>query len=456
MSDQKNIDRLFQEKLESLEQSPRPEMWLQIEERLAKKKKRRFPIWWIYSGAAVLLLGFLLIPLLENKKEDPDPFRTTDPDITVSPKEKTDKENSKKIPEEKEKTSPLIEKKTPSLPDSKTESILIAEKQNNDDKKSIKKNTINNEVFGKERLRTEVEFTALLSFPADEFDAMSFKTSALNSHVKAKKEQTLASLLDVVQQQDSAAEENSMKKRWAVLPSYGYSRAASFSNTSSIDRSLQDNPVSGDYNSAVGINVSYKIADKWVVRSGVYSQQMSYTTRDVGIVSGVVSSGLNSVNQNTGITNSTGFGANGSVFIGSSGDAQSIANGLTSATLVSNDAELQQVYGYTEVPLEVTYLLKTQSELTIGIVSGFSTLFLNKNEVQVKSPQFSSVLGQANNLNSVNFSANFGLDLDYAITQQWLFNLNPMFKAHLNTFSSNSNGFQPYFLGVYAGIKYQF
>ena len=156
------------------------------------------------------------------------------------------------------------------------------------------------------------------------------------------------------------------------------------------------------------------------------------------------------------LSGSTDFNSGGGVFIGSSSDAQNIAAGLTSATLVTNDAELQQVYSYTEVPLEVTYLLKTHNEFSVGIVSGFSTLFLNKNEVQLKSSQYSSALGQANNLNSVNFSANFGLDLDYAITQQWLFNLNPMFKAHLNTFSRNSNGFQPYFLGVYAGIKYQF
>lgn len=454
MENRKNIDHLFQEKLEHLEQSPRPDMWLQIEGRLAKKKKRRFPIWWIYSGAAIVVMGLLLIPLLEHKKQDPDPFRTTDPDITVSPKDKEDPKKSKG--KETETPLPSTKKKTPSLlPKQQLEEVVIAEEYV--PKKPIKtNNAIDKKTLEKERLRTEVEFTALLSFPADEFNVMSFKTSALNSFVKAKKEQPLASLLDVVQKQDSAADENSKKKRWAVLPSYGYSKAASFSNTSSIDRSLQENPVNGDYNSSVGVNVSYKIADKWVVRSGVYSQQMSYTTKDIGIVSGVISSGLNSVNQNIPLSGSADFNSGGGVFIGSSSDAQNIAAGLTSATLVTNDAELQQVYSYTEVPLEVTYLLKTHNEFSVGIVSGFSTLFLNKNEVQLKSSQYSSALGQANNLNSVNFSANFGLDLDYAITQQWLFNLNPMFKAHLNTFSRNSNGFQPYFLGVYAGIKYQF
>ena len=41
MSDKKNLDRLFQEKLQNFEQDPRPDVWGQIQDRMQEKKKRK-------------------------------------------------------------------------------------------------------------------------------------------------------------------------------------------------------------------------------------------------------------------------------------------------------------------------------------------------------------------------------------------------------------------------------
>ena len=38
MSDQKNLDRLFQEKLQNFEQEPRPDVWGQIQDKMQQKK----------------------------------------------------------------------------------------------------------------------------------------------------------------------------------------------------------------------------------------------------------------------------------------------------------------------------------------------------------------------------------------------------------------------------------
>ncbi|MEQ6124511.1 hypothetical protein AAON49_09940 [Pseudotenacibaculum sp. MALMAid0570] len=444
MGNKKNIDHLFQEKLEHLEQSPSADVWLQIQDKLEKKKKRRFPIWWMYSGAAILVIGFLVFPLFKKQKEDP--FRK-EPGIVVSPKEDPSKTSPLK-----EKKSPATEKDIISVPKQKQEELVIAKKSTLEiPKEKIYTNTT---VQEREKQKTEVKLSALLSFPAKEFNAMSFTVQALNSNVEAKKEPPLKSLFDVVQQEDSIAEESLPSKRWAVLPSYGYTKAASFSNASAIDSRFQNNQINGKANSAIGIRVSYEVSKKWSVRSGVYTQQMSYNTEDVGIVSGITSSNLRNVNH-SGVIQVSTSGGNG-LFIGSSSDAQNIAGIVNSSTLLSDDAVIQQTYGYTEVPLELTYYLKKKKEFSLGLISGFSTLFLNTNEIHLRASEFRSNLGEANNLNSINFSANFGLDFDYAINKQLFLNLNPMFKVHLNTFSRNSNGFQPYFLGVYTGVKYQF
>ena len=86
----------------------------------------------------------------------------------------------------------------------------------------------------------------------------------------------------------------------------------------------------------------------------------------------------------------------------------------------------------------------------------FSTLLLNRDEVFVEMNNFSQSLGSSNNLRSVNFSGNIGLDLDYSIRKNLYINVSPMFKVQTNTFSKNSGSIQPYYLGVYTGLNYKF
>ena len=129
------------------------------------------------------------------------------------------------------------------------------------------------------------------------------------------------------------------------------------------------------------------------------------------------------------------------------------SNSLLNTT--SLNGQLNQTYGYIEIPIEVKYNFLGSNKFNTQIVAGFSSLFLNKNEVNLKN-QFLSKLGKATNLNTINFSGNLGLDFNYYLNRKWSLNLNPMFKTQLNTFSEKSNGFAPFNLGIYSGIKYTF
>ena len=62
MNENKNIERLFQEKFKDFEVIPQEHVWDNIEAELDKKEKRRvIPFWWKLSGiAAALLIGFLI------------------------------------------------------------------------------------------------------------------------------------------------------------------------------------------------------------------------------------------------------------------------------------------------------------------------------------------------------------------------------------------------------------
>src|SRR5690606_5763031 len=81
--------------------------------------------------------------------------------------------------------------------------------------------------------------------------------------------------------------------------------------------------------------------------------------------------------------------------------------------MVSNvNGALEQQFGYIEVPLEVEYSI-INSKFGLNVIGGFSTLFLNDNEVYTVLNNERSLLGEANNINSTSYSANFGLGFNY-------------------------------------------
>ena len=126
------------------------------------------------------------------------------------------------------------------------------------------------------------------------------------------------------------------------------------------------------------------------------------------------------------------------------------------ANLISHSTTLTQTYGYIEIPIEVKYVILEKKKINSKLIAGFSSLFLNKNEVFVSSPIISQKLGKANNLNTINFSGNLGFDIDFNLNKKLNLNINPMLKTQFNTFSERTNGFKPYLLALYTGIKYQF
>ena len=65
-------------------------------------------------------------------------------------------------------------------------------------------------------------------------------------------------------------------------------------------------------------------------------------------------------------------------------------------------------------------------------------------------------MGEANNLNDLNFSTNIGFGLNYKFSPMLQLNLEPMFKYQLNTFTQTAGNFQPFSIGVYTGLNFKF
>jgi hypothetical protein len=92
----------------------------------------------------------------------------------------------------------------------------------------------------------------------------------------------------------------------------------------------------------------------------------------------------------------------------------------------------------------------------VDLIGGVSSLFLVDNAVLLESNELITEVGEANNINSMNFSANFGMGLNYKFSPKIQINVEPVFKYQLNTFSNVSGNFRPYSIGVYSGFSFRF
>ncbi|NND87844.1 MAG: outer membrane beta-barrel protein, partial [Flavobacteriaceae bacterium] len=238
---------------------------------------------------------------------------------------------------------------------------------------------------------------------------------------------------------------------WAVSPQIAPVYYNSLNGGSSIDPMFADNSQSGDVNVSYGIQVSYKINQRLSVRSGVNNVNVSYTTGGLELANSPESAALSAIDHNGMGRVLTAFDKGTVSNIGPS-DANF---GQITPKAGGSDAEMNQQIRYYELPLELKYALLDR-KIGIHFIGGLSTLFLGDNEVSVRSGSVDQVIGQANNLNDISFSTNIGLGFDYKLSQKFTFNLEPMFKYQLNTYTDSSVDFSPYTMGVYTGLSFRF
>ena len=245
-------------------------------------------------------------------------------------------------------------------------------------------------------------------------------------------------------------EKENKESRWSIKPNVAPVYFSSLGQGSSIDDQFNENSKSSDINMSYGIASTYAISKKLKIRAGVNHLNLNQKTSDVfAFTSGEFAargalSHMGNINTRDGLHNVALMSS--SMFNRSS--TPEIFN-----TKITGDIE--QRFGFIEVPLELEYRI-LDKKFGINVIGGFSTFFLNANEVYADVNGTSTLIGKANNINSTSFSANFGLGLDYTLSKQWNINLEPQFKYQLNTFNNTSGDFRPFIVGVYTGLNFKF
>lgn len=501
-----DLDKLFQEKFMDFQQAPDERVWTSIEHSLDQRRKKRrvIPLWWKLGGVAALIaLALLVINPFESpeasdsvitdveQKEDPGQKEDLQESSPEQKDELFDKQEAVAEQEESQSSPSGIDQEI--LTTGKDSGGLAAsgEKSGDERGEAAVGKTQEGAVAGI-ATRREIDEQTPKKLLAEENVAVAAtpnkdlqkdvpqpdingaaetetidpvntqdpyknaETAIAQQEDEAEKEDNSAkkSIFDEIekQEEEKVLAKQSKESKWSVGPSVAPVYFNSFGEGSPIHSSFVSNSKSGNVNLSYGVGVSYDISKKLKIRSGIHKVDYGYDTNDIAFSSSLVastSSEITNINYTNTSRNLVVENRN-QPEVPQEFDANDII-----APSPSRNGRMVQEFGYVEVPMELNYAL-LDKKLNIDIIGGFSSLFLVNNSVTLESEGTATEMGEANNLNDVNFSTNVGLGINYELTDKMKIHLEPIFKYQMNTFSDSEGNFEPYSLGVYTGMSFRF
>ncbi len=464
MDNKKHIDRIFQEKLKDFEVFPDAEVWKNIEEQFVNKKKRRvFPLWLRLGSVAATLLFLISSGIwFYNSKNETPKLPDTNTIITdVDLEERKNKLEEAENPSvEKERTNIDKEEKivitSPSkgtLTSKNKKTAQIASTNKSDSSEKIQNTDANNSAIiqGKNTEYSDKKTNTLEAIHNTEITTVSGSKAV--DILKTQEQKDIKNVLDEQKDQVALEEDKLKKGQWSIGSTVAPVYFNTLSKGSPINSTLAENEKSSITSISYGIKVNYKINKRLSLQSGINALDLAYQTKNVSA----------SITSSNGLSNDTNINTNIEgleiVTISNNDNAavqsQELTSTIQNTTLTNFTGDLNQSLSYIEVPMEAKYNI-LQKKLGVNVIGGLSTYVLYRKEISMQNENGTTQLGEASNVNDVNFSGNVGLDVDYSINKKLFINVSPMFKYQFNTFSKNDGGFQPYYLGIYTGLNFRF
>lgn len=493
MKEKKNIDRLYQEKFRDFEPEPRPELWNNIASKLQEKERKKpfiIPLWFKLGGVAAvlaLMLGGYFFsqnnftetqvvfdleetakPQIElpeiNKNEQFNnasellkniEYSNNNPNAKGANSSSTNNNNNNSALAS-ENTNAKAGKSSTNSPEKEDKANTIADKSGDQNSAIAEENRQNPE----EKNIQHQDFINPKSKSEQESEAI-----AQNKPESAEQEKQLSTKdsLEVAEELAQIEKEKNFDKEeeliaGAVKKKLRLSTFAApvfydnLGSGSAIDPQFAGNTTKSQVSMAYGMNVAYAISNKIKIRSGISKVAMSYDVEDIVFSASINPNNISSINYGSNRNNVQLESAPSRIPSGNL-DNSDAAN-FASVNNMALPGEINQQFGFIEVPVEIEYSL-IDSKIGLNIIAGGSSLFLDNNSIEVNTNNQNTRIGEANNINKVSFSTNVGLGLDYKITDSFMFNLEPIFKYQLDTFD-DAPGVRPYYFGIYSGISFNF
>lgn len=508
MKQRNNLDELFKDSLEHYKARPDDDVWHKIEASLNQKKKKRIlPIWWQLGGIAALLLIALLVynpfrssELLES--ESNIEVSNTKSSDAVKSIEESELDNTDDIPEIDYNNVVTDQKTTKDY-----ETLKHTEKQENNAKpngifkesttgfasntsgktsqeRSQKTKAFHTSAKGSSKSNAIVanpnrniastatnknnqkglpastgsDKTAQLTPSKNNLDANSENAIVLNTKQETEKTEDAheiekQSIYDAIKEgEETTLAKTTTNRKWSVGPTVAPVYYNSLGEGSPIHSAFASNAKSGNLNLSYGLTVSYSISEKLQLRSGIHKVDYGYNTDEVSFSPNAQAFAVGQI-ANIDYENT----ARSIVVTSRKSNVTAVKDNpeIASNEVAPLQGSMVQQMNYLEIPMELNYVL-LDKKVGVNLIGGFSSLFLLDNAVSLESDNLVTEVGEANNVNTLNFSTNIGIGLDYKISPVLKFNLEPMFKYQLNTFENTAGNFKPYAVGVYSGLQFKF
>ena len=336
----------------------------------------------------------------------------------------------------------------------KESSEMISNNNNSSSNKSNEKIVLNDENI---KIKPEKEKIENLNnnYLLAKKQVASSEKIAIKKDSIAKKPNVLENLL---------AEKNKKKtkqtdvNKWQITPNFAPIYANSISNNSTFDSKFNNNSKSNERNISLGLAVNYSVSKKISIRSGINKFDVGTNTNNIGYYK--YGATANGANDATALLFSDYAISNNLQQLPEIKILETSVAGLQNSTFIPNpitktEGIINQKSSYIEVPLEISFAI-INKKIGINLITGFSTLFLNKNQVSLVSNIENIDLGQSDNLNKIHYSTNIGLGFNYKFAKSFQVNVEPMLKYQINAFKNDFQNNKPYFLGIYSGISFGF
>ncbi len=212
-----------------------------------------------------------------------------------------------------------------------------------------------------------------------------------------------------------------------------------------------------------GLTFGYKISDRLTIHSGIGLASMGQTITGVDVFAGlsdfysVKSNYLYSVETASGVI----LAGNTDLYLADNNDrVSSLVQGNmadpSKYPLKQVGDDIQQVFRYLELPLMLRYKV-IDRKVGLNLSGGLAYGFLVDNSAYTGEGSDMVRVGHTEGMNSHNLSSQLGLGMEYNITSNISFNLEPVFKYYVTPLSNISGPlYKPYSLGFWSGFFFRF
>ncbi|MDN6279495.1 MAG: MSCRAMM family adhesin SdrC [Psychroflexus sp.] len=418
----KHIDRIFQEAFKEFEVQPPQSSWEHIESHLSQPKRRFAPLLIFLKYAAIITAGLLIFGL-GALYQDSKSISDTQKEFYSS--ESKDFRNS----------SFEINKNQKLITSHSEASSILSQDLN------LLFITINSEVTKTEKRKSQITQT-------EKQRIIKANNLAFNSHSIVQSDIDFETQM-LLFNQEQLRKKSTIKSKpesfnsWMINPQIAPIYASSLNSSNTLNEGYASHK--SEIDMAYGLKIAYQVTPKLSVRTGVNQVNMNYMTDDI------VQTLYTPTYATSNIKSVSSTAKHKFVPV----DYAQKANSDSNIPFNYSVGYLNQNMGFLEVPLEIEYQV-IDKKIGFHVAAGASTLFLNENQVSFHTDKSATYVGETANLNKTSFSANIGFGVDYNFSEQWSLNVEPNFKYQVNTFSTNSTGAQPYYFGVFSGVKFRF